>query len=176
MLLGWELPARALWWLPLWKGGLTNTKTSTLKDSNIYVEYYSAGQHKYRAKVLDFGLSRLLTQHARPLGGTLRWMALEVTFQRNRSPDLAADVFSFGRLGHFIITGIPHSDGMSEKRILRKMKKTQSPLLHWPRTDALTQRYQSIVEQCIQPHAVLRPTMQHMSHIVDGFAEHVVCM
>ncbi|CAK0816982.1 unnamed protein product [Prorocentrum cordatum] len=51
-----------------------------LKVSNVFVEERRSrsGQSSYHAKLLDFGLSRILTRSARPLGGTPRWMAPEL--------------------------------------------------------------------------------------------------
>lgn len=46
-----------------------------LKPSNIMVEERPWGP---RAKLLDSGLSRVMTCHARPLGGAYAWMAPEV--------------------------------------------------------------------------------------------------
>ncbi|CAK0904783.1 unnamed protein product [Prorocentrum cordatum] len=55
------------------------------KDSNILVEERrsGSGRSSYRAKLLDFGLSRLVTRNARPLGGTLRWMAPSCSHARS---------------------------------------------------------------------------------------------
>ena len=41
-----------------------------LKDRNVLVEAWEAGP---RARLLDFGLSRLVTRNAKLLGGTMRW-------------------------------------------------------------------------------------------------------
>ncbi|CAK0877033.1 unnamed protein product [Prorocentrum cordatum] len=48
-----------------------------LKDRNVFVEVPRA-RASVRAKLLDFGLSRVLTRHAKPMGGTLCWAAPEL--------------------------------------------------------------------------------------------------
>merc|ERR1740123_1115429 len=71
-----------------------------LKGSNIFVEHRALGPH---AKLLDFGLARVLSRQIEPLGGTLRWAAPEV-FARG-VPTPAADVFSFDRVLFFVVVG-----------------------------------------------------------------------
>jgi len=68
-----------------------------VKGSNILVENASGSPSP---KLLDFGLSRLLTKCAKPLGGSLAFMAPEVARGR-KAPNCAVDVFSFGRLAFF---------------------------------------------------------------------------
>jgi len=68
-----------------------------VKGSNILVENVSGFPFP---KLLDFGLSRLVTKRAMPLGGSLAFMAPEVARGR-KGPNCAADVFSFGRLAFF---------------------------------------------------------------------------
>jgi len=71
-----------------------------IKPNNIMVERGSA-----RAKVLDFGFSRILSPHARKLGGTRIWMAPEVRDGSAREPSTAADVHSYGLVVFFVVTG-----------------------------------------------------------------------
>jgi len=88
-----------------------------LKGKNILVERQVPFP---RAKLLDFGLSRMLTKHARPLGGTLEYMAPEVALSKS-SPSCSADVFSFGGVAFFVITGRrPHGD-IDRREIIRQM-------------------------------------------------------
>ena len=61
-----------------------------MKGSNIFVEHLRLGP---RPKLLDFGLARVLTSHAKPLGGTLRWMAPEVL--KSDKYTTKADVYSY---------------------------------------------------------------------------------
>jgi len=65
-----------------------------IKPSNVLVESLGGAPH---AKLADFGLSRLMTRRAKPLGGTRMWVAPEVLLGR-ATPAPSSDVFSFGRL------------------------------------------------------------------------------
>jgi len=60
-----------------------------LKDSNVLVGCLPLGP---QARLLDFGLSRVLTRCAKPCGGTLLWTAPEVICRVE--PAASADVFS----------------------------------------------------------------------------------
>ena len=77
-----------------------------LKDSNIFVE--ETCHARRRAKLLDFGLSVLRATHSRSRGGTVHWMAPEMALT-NLVPSTKLDVFSFGRVIFFTVTGtLPH--------------------------------------------------------------------
>jgi len=67
-----------------------------LKGSNVMVELMMS---RPRAKIIDFGLSRFLTAHAKTLGGTRAWHAPETR------TTTSSDVFSFGWLVHLVTTG-----------------------------------------------------------------------
>ncbi|CAK0816979.1 unnamed protein product, partial [Prorocentrum cordatum] len=90
-----------------------------LKVSNVFVEERRSrsGQSSYHAKLLDFGLSRILTRSARPLGGTPRWMAPELLAVPRVPPDAAADSYSFGLLTYFVVTGRFPFEGKREEQV-----------------------------------------------------------
>ncbi|CAK0885386.1 unnamed protein product [Prorocentrum cordatum] len=91
-----------------------------LKDSNIFVQQVCVhGDTVTHAKLLDFGLARLLTRSAVPLGGTTRWRAPELFVQDIR-PDPAADVYSFGLLMFFISTGATPFEGVASNELARR--------------------------------------------------------
>jgi len=153
-----------------------------LKANNILVELRSSGPHP---KVLDFGLSRVITKRALPLGGSLRWAAPEVIACSDLKPHTAADVFSFGRLAYFITTANQPLAGLSEKSIGRIAKRGEVPPLEWPASSSLVERSIDLVECCshLQPkdratmpeiHNILRtwPDCQHVlgedSGLTDG--------
>jgi len=72
-----------------------------IKDSNIMVERL---ERRPRARLLDFGLSRIIKENSSLLGASWRWAAPEVLLNTSRlSP--ASDVFSFGRLFHRVLSG-----------------------------------------------------------------------
>eukprot|EP00974_Lingulodinium_polyedra_P020188 1950592-Lingulodinium_polyedra.AAC.1 len=52
-----------------------------------------------RPKLLEFGLSRIISRRPEDMGGTLSWMAPEV-YKRSgpQVPRCSADVFSYGLL------------------------------------------------------------------------------
>ncbi len=67
-----------------------------IKDTNAFVETTWNGG--LNIKLLDFGLGRVLTRMAKPLGGTLVWEAPELLQSTVVGPHSSADIFSFGRL------------------------------------------------------------------------------
>lgn len=72
-----------------------------LKPSNILIE----GEHnRPRPKLLDFGISCMLTRTAGPLRGTRGWMAPELVSPTTR-PAPSVDVFSYGLLVRFVCAG-----------------------------------------------------------------------
>ncbi|CAK0852346.1 unnamed protein product [Prorocentrum cordatum] len=138
-----------------------------LKDSNVFVEerFSRSGRPSFHAKLLDFGLSRNITRSAKPLGGTLRWMAPELVSRQAVPPDVAADCYSFGLLTYFIVTGSLPFEGTNAEVMLKRLRRGQSPSLSWPEpADELTQVCQPVVEQCIKPMPALRPTDQQVSN------------
>eukprot|EP00927_Polykrikos_kofoidii_P013685 TRINITY_DN15949_c1_g1_i1.p1 TRINITY_DN15949_c1_g1~~TRINITY_DN15949_c1_g1_i1.p1 ORF type:complete len:876 (-),score=137.62 TRINITY_DN15949_c1_g1_i1:12-2639(-) len=125
-----------------------------LKASNILVEERGG---RPRPKLVDFGLSRLLTRKAKPVGGTLTWMAIELLRNPGMTPAPSADVFSFGRLAYFVTTGIrPLAD--IDRRVLVKMaKQARLPPLHWPEDAPFLCEGQALVQKCLEIDASLRP-------------------
>lgn len=87
-------------------------------------------------KLIDFGLSRLLrVGPLQPLGGTVRWMAPEIMRESGLRPSPAADVFSFGCMAYFVLTGLDHLRGWSRETIIKQARAGSLPALEWP--DAL---------------------------------------
>ena len=75
---------------------------SDVKPSNAMVENINS---TIRAKLLDFGLAQRLTGHGRWLGGTKQWTAPELVSRKNITLTPSVDVFSFGCLGIYVMTG-----------------------------------------------------------------------
>jgi len=134
-----------------------------LKGANIFVESDA------RAKLLDFGLSRFVTKHARPGGGTVHWMPPEMILEGCQAPTTSADVFSFGRVVFFVVTGIyPHS-GLSESRLLRVVRQDRAPLpLNWPHTiwSILGPSYRPVVDSCCHEHPAQRPGIREVQRLL----------
>merc|ERR1719356_1284607 len=99
-----------------------------LKASNILVEDWRTRAHP---KLVDFGLSRLLTRKAKPLGGTLTWMAPELIQKPGMPPAPSADVFSFGRLAYFVTTGIAPLSGIDPRQIVKMARASRILPLQW---------------------------------------------
>jgi len=130
-----------------------------LKGKNILVERCVPNP---RPKLLDFGLSRMLTKHARPLGGTLEYMAPEVALRRS-SPNCSADVFSFGCVAFFVVTGKRPRGDMDRRAILKQMASGENGELPWP--DGVCSELlgsKSTISQCIHQRPYLRPGIKEI--------------
>ncbi|CAK0885582.1 unnamed protein product [Prorocentrum cordatum] len=146
-----------------------------LKDSNVFVEerHSRIGGISHRAKLLDFGLSRILTRSARPLGGTIRWMAPEL-FSRV-PPDTAADCYSFGLLTRFIATGLLPFEDMRAVQVAKRLRGGQPPKLTWPMpANEISDACRPLVEQCTQVKPALRPSVRQASRALSMVLGHVV--
>jgi len=131
-----------------------------LKGPNILVERWLSGP---RAKLLDFGLSRVLTKHAKPPGGTLNWMAPEVIMNRTAPPAPSADVFSFGRLAYLLIVGKRPLCDMGFADIVRAAHESVLPSLAWPMsTMPLCADCRQLADECFDLLPHMRPSMEEI--------------
>lgn len=95
-----------------------------LKPTNILV--VQGGPTGVCPKLVDFGLSRVLKGPARPLGGSLPWVAPELVRSDGEPPlypSVGTDVFSFGRIVFFVAMGVgPYETETLEsiRRLLRE--------------------------------------------------------
>eukprot|EP00927_Polykrikos_kofoidii_P018782 TRINITY_DN1874_c0_g1_i5.p1 TRINITY_DN1874_c0_g1~~TRINITY_DN1874_c0_g1_i5.p1 ORF type:complete len:618 (+),score=78.56 TRINITY_DN1874_c0_g1_i5:119-1972(+) len=138
-----------------------------IKGENIFVERHDnwGGPPAYRAKLLDFGLARVLTRNAKRLGGTLRWMAPEV-YKRSLEFGPPADVFSFGRVGFFVVTGDRPLESNTVEEMKEMLRHGQFPELLWPEEDPLTQQLRPWIERCTLVDQVSRPTISEVVEAV----------
>jgi len=125
-----------------------------LKGSNILVENAMP-----RAKLVDFGLSRLLTKSVRPMGGTMEWMAPELVLDRARKPQPSADVFSCGRVAHMIIACRKPLQGIRRRTILNMAKNGTIPILIWREGSPLHSECKQMCEQLLKFDPEQRPSM-----------------
>jgi len=125
-----------------------------LKGSNVLVEHAAA--KGLWPKLLDFGLSRALTTHARPLAGTTAYMAPEVLF--GSPPECASDVFSFGRLLFFVATGNLPLKGLTEREV-KEQSRMGSPELAWPAELSSSVSWRA-AQKCLEFGPARRPTMR----------------
>eukprot|EP00401_Gymnodinium_catenatum_P045465 CAMPEP_0117560474 /NCGR_PEP_ID=MMETSP0784-20121206/53894_1 /TAXON_ID=39447 /ORGANISM="" /LENGTH=204 /DNA_ID=CAMNT_0005357883 /DNA_START=80 /DNA_END=694 /DNA_ORIENTATION=+ len=120
---------------------------------------------KPRAKLLDFGLSRLLTKTAKPLGGTLLWMAPELIMCPDWKPATTADVFSYGRLTFLATVGKLPVD-LTRKQILEKARKSEALPMEWPDDWPLPVEAKSTFNACVEVRPQLRPNMVDVYNVL----------
>mmetsp|Transcript_37008 Transcript_37008/g.88657 ORF Transcript_37008/g.88657 Transcript_37008/m.88657 type:complete len:305 (-) Transcript_37008:258-1172(-) len=134
-----------------------------LKGTNIIMAQDPFSFNSFRAKLLDFGLSRVLTRHARPLSGTAMWVAPEVVLFPGIPAQVYADVFSFGRLSFFVLTGRFPFNTSSKQLILETIRSGSLPPLPWPMTNSVLSDWRSWIENCCLQAADRRPSMDDIS-------------
>jgi len=125
-----------------------------VKPSNVLVETLGEG---VRAKLADFGLSRLMTWNADPPGGTRVWVAPEVLLG-NTHPEPSSDVFSFGRLFYMTINGQLPKEHVSSSTV-SEPDITANVVARVSSTHTLWWVYEACT--CLDPKE--RPTMQRIS-------------
>jgi len=125
-----------------------------VKDTNIKV-FFSENE-RARAKLLDFGLSRLLTRRAKPLGGTKQWMAPEVLMRNavHMHPASSTDVFSFGLLAHFTMTGVDVAESFDGTDAHGRFER-----LSWPEGTPRLAEAEDLCRDCLQVQPLKRPRM-----------------
>eukprot|EP00446_Apocalathium_sp_SHHI-4_P056974 CAMPEP_0177292458 /NCGR_PEP_ID=MMETSP0368-20130122/187_1 /TAXON_ID=447022 ORGANISM="Scrippsiella hangoei-like, Strain SHHI-4" /NCGR_SAMPLE_ID=MMETSP0368 /ASSEMBLY_ACC=CAM_ASM_000363 /LENGTH=710 /DNA_ID=CAMNT_0018750093 /DNA_START=1 /DNA_END=2133 /DNA_ORIENTATION=- len=143
-----------------------------VKDRNALVERQGLGS--VSVKLVDFGLSRLLSRTPRPMGGTIHWMAPEVMLGTQREPSPNADVFSFGRLLYMIVTGCRP---MPREEILRQAESGRVPILKWGR-EPLVEECRPICDTCCHVDPARRPSIsevqrtlsERLGHLCDAWS------
>jgi serine/threonine protein kinase len=127
-----------------------------VKPANVMVERL---QNRFRTKLIDFGLARNMTADAMPLGGSWTWTAPEVLLGYDK-PQTATDVFSFGRLVFFVVTGERPLKNSKLETMMREMQETSRlPGVDWPETCKLSDTYRDLVAGCCSWVSVSRPSM-----------------
>jgi len=125
-----------------------------LKASNIIVD---TSFIVHRAKLLDFGLSRILAHKARKLGGTLMWMAPEIIVGK-RDRDTAADIFSFGSVFCYIMSGHMPRSNLTRCQIMHMARRGE----HGMEVPSSAQFYSdtfSMCDSCWHQDPERRPSM-----------------
>jgi len=128
-----------------------------LKNTNILVEMKGL-----RIKLIDFGISRLRTANARPLGGTLAWMAPEVVRSHNSRPQPSADTFSFGRVAHMIVTCQKPLGRVTRNAIIECARQGRAHPLTWPQEGPLQLECRALCDRCSRSEVKLRPSMREV--------------
>eukprot|EP00440_Ansanella_granifera_P012669 gb/GFBE01013764.1/.p1 GENE.gb/GFBE01013764.1/~~gb/GFBE01013764.1/.p1 ORF type:complete len:795 (+),score=87.12 gb/GFBE01013764.1/:1-2385(+) len=148
--------ARALSYLHARKPAMVH---GDLKPANVFVSKNKEGEaHVFLA---DFGLSRSITC-ALPMGFTKRWAAPEVMMNAV-TPSTVQDVFSYGRVMSFIITGQAPLHQHTESDIDRILKSGLAlPAPQWP-DSALSIVCSPLADECLRLDTHDRPTMKDLS-------------
>lgn len=136
-----------------------------LKASNIMIQRLrssSADLEVVHAKILDFGISRVLTRSAKPLGGTVRWKAPELFRRPAVKPDRAADVYSFGCLLFFAVSGKQPLDQLDKDEIKYLQQQRANLRLTWPQDSTLIGQCEMMVDQATRVDPTMRPSMQQI--------------
>jgi len=133
-----------------------------IKESNIVVE---TGPGRSRARLLDFGLSRLLTHSVRKLGGSVRWMAPEVFAGGQHSTSPKADIFSLGRVLHLILAGRRPLVGLAEREIVDMAERGTFPEVEWP-ADLGCDSMRMLSEACMLRDPQARPWISQVQRQV----------
>lgn len=127
-----------------------------VKPSNIMVEGW---RFEPRARLLDFGLSRLCTPSAEGMGGSVRWMAPELLLAGSDCrPDPTTDIFSAGRLMYFLATGTPPLEGVNREVIRNLAAGACVPALSWGHMDSYAAEMKTSCNQCCQVKPSSRST------------------
>jgi len=125
-----------------------------IKPENIMVD--DVTHARPCAKMLDFGLSRLVTGSANQMGGTLHWMAPEII--TGSRPHTSADVFSFGHLVNFIMSGHHPYPGKTATEI-RQMACRGETCITVPSGACYEEACKDLCEQCCAFEAAERLSM-----------------
>mmetsp|Transcript_108047 Transcript_108047/g.312215 ORF Transcript_108047/g.312215 Transcript_108047/m.312215 type:complete len:693 (-) Transcript_108047:101-2179(-) len=120
-----------------------------LKPGNVIVEQ-RPGPH---VRLIDFGLSRIISPTAANLGVSLAWASPEVVLGR-RQPSTSVDVFGFGWLLYVAMTGgLPYGGAAPEalKEAMRETIEAQAiPPLPMPADAPWQEETDGLCRQCLQ--------------------------
>jgi len=130
-----------------------------IKGCNILMETVGV---VWRAKLVDFGLSALLTRNVSGrTGGTLKWAAPEVLRDACPHPTPASDMFSFGRLIFFVVTSRPPLREVDSAQVLCDALSGEVTKLAWPGQQEmpLLTEASSVADACMSFDPADRPTI-----------------
>lgn len=136
-----------------------------LKGSNILVEDV---ERQPRIKLLDFGLARLRTRQADPLGGTWMWMAPELLNHQEMRPRTSADVFSFGLLIGYIMAGLKPVRGATPEEA---SCAAAMPSMTFPKSCPCHAEVSGVAEACVLSEAEDRPPMHHVHAYISRWLQ-----
>mmetsp|Transcript_23087 Transcript_23087/g.69165 ORF Transcript_23087/g.69165 Transcript_23087/m.69165 type:complete len:280 (+) Transcript_23087:1-840(+) len=97
-------------------------------------------------------------------------MAPELLVDEGRLPQAEADVFSFGRLAFFVITGIIPIKAKTRQELVRMVQARRVPKLPWPGNGAELEIVRPCVEACVELKARRRPSMEDVGQYFEEVA------
>ncbi|CAE8589024.1 unnamed protein product [Polarella glacialis] len=111
-------------------------------------------------KLVDFGLCRRQLNTSRPMGGTRRWMSPELLLPgASRAPNRATDIFSFGRLAFFTVTGKKPLSHMNQKEVFEYTRSGKVAELLWPDVPkAFQSQCMALCQSCLPEDPLSRLT------------------
>jgi len=127
-----------------------------LKPSNILVE--SSGD-AVCPRLVDFGLSCVLTRGSKPLGGTPQWMPPEVLI-RSSPKQCSTDIYSFGHLVAFVATGTMPMSGLNYAQMIKCLRRRKPSMPFWPDACPFKHTFMPLVTRCLDVNAASRPSAQ----------------
>jgi len=130
-----------------------------LKSSNIMIELFRGTAH---AKLLDFGLSRVVTRNSRALGGSMVWTAPEI-FGTSSPIRCSADIYSFGLVLAFVATSTPPRSNLSPRKIRDAVENGRRlPPPTWPDQCAFEPICRPLVNTCLSFVEHNRPSISQI--------------
>jgi serine/threonine protein kinase len=129
-----------------------------LNNRNVFVEYTCREAVQFRAKLLDFGLSRTRTKNAAKLGGTFPWTPPEIFTNGRAATRPAVDVYCFGLLIYFVTVGNHPYFQIPPEDCRRQLRAGEVPALLWPAT-GMAAHWRELAELCSQRSVADRPTI-----------------
>jgi serine/threonine-protein kinase len=133
-----------------------------VKPENLFV------QHDGSVKVIDFGVSRQVTEASdeTSIAGTPAYMSPE---QWRGKPELASDVYSLGCVMYELLTGdVPFDGSLPELMVCHLEKRPARP--SWLR-NAVPVEIERLVMRALAKAPGLRPTMAEMSRALNRLAD-----
>eukprot|EP00928_Gymnodinium_smaydae_P016295 TRINITY_DN16089_c1_g2_i1.p1 TRINITY_DN16089_c1_g2~~TRINITY_DN16089_c1_g2_i1.p1 ORF type:complete len:744 (+),score=54.73 TRINITY_DN16089_c1_g2_i1:315-2234(+) len=131
-----------------------------LKPSNVMIEQRGEECH---AKLLDFGLARLLKRGVSMRGGSYRWLAPEMLIDRR--PSAEGDIYSFGLLLFFVCTSEVPFKHLKEAALKARSRHRDATALEirWPNPiSRLAKRCTPIVELATHEAPAQRPSASQL--------------
>merc|ERR1712129_53960 len=130
-----------------------------MKGGNVLVK---VANNKVNAKILDFGLSRVLAGSPRPLGGSLAWVAPEVYRVPGLPPKKSTGVFSFGRIMYLTLAcRRPHA-GIPYQQLRHMLQTPMLPALLLPGDHPVERHCTNLMDSCLRINESHRPSMQEI--------------